>query len=186
MKRSASLSLHSKFPNSHKLSQRLTSNPEDPAIKSQVGMLQELVRLNKRIKPRGNTVAYSPQTQDVKFFRNSGQKQYKAQLTRSKVSSPTGPIAMHRKFFSSTQLLNGVKGLSVGLLNLRGMEQLKLSANETKRLLISDGLMRKSGDFNRRYIRRLSDVISTSTHMSPRKKGNTPKTDRIKISAFGL
>lgn len=162
---------------------------------TQVGLLQEMERLNKKIKPRRSAIPSPEPTEGGRFFRSCEKKPYMAELPRQKVSSPQ---VTRKKFVSSMELLISLKGLQTGMLTTSG-EQFKRTEKQTKRLLISDGIMQQNGYLNKEYIRRLNQLISASMPSSPRQKTATPstfrssvpsspkhKTFRDKVSAFEL
>mmetsp|Transcript_10672 Transcript_10672/g.20766 ORF Transcript_10672/g.20766 Transcript_10672/m.20766 type:complete len:168 (-) Transcript_10672:592-1095(-) len=145
----------------------------------QVGLVQEIERLNKKIMPRRSNLPSPEPSDGTKFFRNYERKLFMAEKARPKIGSPLSPSSSRKNFVTSADLLKNLRGLSTGMLTTRG-EQFKRTEVEMKRLLIQDGIMKQNGYLNKRYIRRLNQVVSASMPSSPSKKPSTPSTYRSK------
>lgn len=151
---------------------------------AQMGLLHELDRLNKRIMPKRKFATSPEPVEGTRFFRNYKRKLFLAEKSKPRVSSPLSPISDRSKFVTSLDLLKNLKSLTSGMLAMRS-EKYKQSEEEAKKMLVSEEVIQQNGYLNKRYIKRLNQVVSASMPSSPNKRSPS-KTVRLKISPFVL
>jgi hypothetical protein len=138
----------------------------------------EFERLNRRINPKKSVKPRQEFSESGRFLRKLHRKLYLAEEAKPKINSAvSSPQHLQPKFVPSLVLIKSLKGFSSGNVSAP-KANLAHSEDKLKKLLISDGLMHDNGFLNKRYIMRLSQLISTSTASSPAKAATTPSLKR--------